>query len=95
MGRSIYTLNVSLDGFVETADHSPDWGTADDELLTWFQPHDARAGRHDLRASAVRGDGGLLADRRVRSRGHRADARVRPDLERDPEGRLLHDAAHR
>jgi dihydrofolate reductase len=36
MGRLIYTLNVSLDGFVETADHSPDWGTADDELLTWF-----------------------------------------------------------
>ena len=36
MGRLIYTLNVSLDGFVETADHSPDWGTADDELLAWF-----------------------------------------------------------
>ena len=36
MGRLIYTLNVSLDGFVETADHSPAWATPDDELLTWF-----------------------------------------------------------
>ena len=36
MGRLIYTLNVSLDGFVETADHSPAWATPDDELFNWF-----------------------------------------------------------
>lgn len=36
MGRLIYTLNCSLDGFVETRDHSLDWSVADDELLTWF-----------------------------------------------------------
>jgi len=36
MGRLIYTLNVSLDGFIETADHSLDWSVGDDELLTWF-----------------------------------------------------------
>jgi dihydrofolate reductase len=36
MGRLIYLLNVSLDGFVETADHSPAWATVDDELHTWF-----------------------------------------------------------
>lgn len=36
MGRLIYTLNVSLDGFVETPDHSPAWATPDDELFTWF-----------------------------------------------------------
>lgn len=36
MGRLIYMLNVSVDGFVETPDHSTDWGTIDDELLTWF-----------------------------------------------------------
>jgi len=36
MGRLIYTLNTSLDGFVETRDHSLDWSTADDELLAWF-----------------------------------------------------------
>jgi len=36
MGRLIYSLNVSLDGFVETPDHSLDWATVDDELHTWF-----------------------------------------------------------
>lgn len=36
MGRLIYMLNVSLDGFVETPDHSLDWATVDDELHTWF-----------------------------------------------------------
>jgi dihydrofolate reductase len=36
MGRLIYTLNVSLDGFVETLDHSLDWSIVDDELHTWF-----------------------------------------------------------
>jgi dihydrofolate reductase len=36
MGKLIYTLNVSVDGFIETADHSLDWSVGDDELLTWF-----------------------------------------------------------
>jgi dihydrofolate reductase len=36
MGKLIYSLNVSLDGFVETQDHSLDWATVDDELHTWF-----------------------------------------------------------
>jgi dihydrofolate reductase len=36
MGRLIYTMNVSLDGFVETLDHSLDWSAGDDELLNWF-----------------------------------------------------------
>jgi dihydrofolate reductase len=36
MGRLIYLLNVSLDGFVETPDHSLDWTTVDDELHSWF-----------------------------------------------------------
>ena len=36
MGRLIYSLNVSLDGFVETTDHSLDWAMVDDELHTWF-----------------------------------------------------------
>lgn len=36
MGKLIYTMNVSLDGFIETTDHSVDWGTVDDELHTWF-----------------------------------------------------------
>ena len=36
MGKLIYLLNVSLDGFVETPDHSLDWTVIDDELHTWF-----------------------------------------------------------
>jgi dihydrofolate reductase len=36
MGRLIYTLNVSLDGFIEGPNHSLDWSVSDDELLGWF-----------------------------------------------------------
>ena len=36
MGKLIYMLNVSLDGFVETPDHGLDWSTVDDELHSWF-----------------------------------------------------------
>ena len=36
MGRLIYELNVSLDGFVETPDHGLEWAIVDEELHTWF-----------------------------------------------------------
>ena len=36
MGKLIYLLNVSLDGYIETPDHSLDWAIVDDELHTWF-----------------------------------------------------------
>ncbi len=36
MGNLIYGMNVSLDGFVETPDHSLDWTVVDDELHSWF-----------------------------------------------------------
>ncbi|CAN5303883.1 dihydrofolate reductase family protein [soil metagenome] len=36
MGRLIYAMNVSLDGYVETPDRSLDWTSVDDELHTWF-----------------------------------------------------------
>ncbi len=36
MGKLIYTLNVSLDGFVETVDRRLDWSLVDDELHSWF-----------------------------------------------------------
>lgn len=36
MGRLIYLLNVSLDGYVETPDHRLDWAIVDDELHSWF-----------------------------------------------------------
>lgn len=36
MGKLIYLMNVSLDGFVETPDHGLDWTSIDEELHTWF-----------------------------------------------------------
>lgn len=36
MGKLIYLMNVSLDGFVETTDHRLDWTAVDDELHSWF-----------------------------------------------------------
>ncbi len=36
MGKLIYGLNVSLDGFVETPEKSLDWAAVDDELHQWF-----------------------------------------------------------
>ena len=32
MGRLIYLMNVSLDGYVETVDHGLDWTVIDEEL---------------------------------------------------------------
>lgn len=36
MGRLIYLLNVSLDGFIETPDRRLDWTTIDEEIHGWF-----------------------------------------------------------
>jgi dihydrofolate reductase len=36
MGKVIYSMNVSLDGFVATLDGSLEWTVVDDELHTWF-----------------------------------------------------------
>jgi dihydrofolate reductase len=36
MGKLIYSMNVSLDGYVETPDHDLDWTNVDDELHTWW-----------------------------------------------------------
>jgi dihydrofolate reductase len=36
MGRLVYSMSVSLDGFVETPSRSLDWVTVDDELHAWF-----------------------------------------------------------
>jgi dihydrofolate reductase len=43
MGKLIYAMNVSLDGYVETADHSLDWTSVDAELLNWFNDHERSA----------------------------------------------------
>jgi dihydrofolate reductase len=42
MGRLIYSMSVSLDGFVESADRSLDWVRVDDELHAQFND-EARA----------------------------------------------------
>ena len=42
MGRIIYSMSVSLDGFVETPSRSLDWVEVDDELHTFFND-EARA----------------------------------------------------
>ena len=36
MGKLIYLLNVSLDGFIETPDHRLDWAMIDEEIHGWF-----------------------------------------------------------
>ena len=36
MGKLIYNLNVSLDGFIENPEHGLDWTVIDDELHSWF-----------------------------------------------------------
>ena len=42
MGKLIYLLNVSLDGYVETPDHSLDWAVVDDELHSWFNDRERK-----------------------------------------------------
>jgi dihydrofolate reductase len=39
MGKLIYCLNVSLDGYIETPDKSVAWTKVDAELHTWFNDH--------------------------------------------------------
>lgn len=36
MGKLIYSMNVSLDGYVETPRHSLEWANVDEELHGWF-----------------------------------------------------------
>jgi dihydrofolate reductase len=36
MGKLIYGMSVSLDGFADSSDHSLDWGLVDEELHTFF-----------------------------------------------------------
>jgi dihydrofolate reductase len=43
MGKLIYSMNVSLDGFVETPDHSLDWADVDEEVHTWFNEQSRKA----------------------------------------------------
>ena len=44
MGKVVYLMNVSLDGFVETPDHGLDWAIVDDEIHSWFNDQVREAG---------------------------------------------------
>jgi len=44
VGRLIYLMNVSLDGFVESASGSIDWTIVDAEIHGWFNDQASRAG---------------------------------------------------
>ena len=92
MGKLIYSMNVSLDGFIETPDHSLDWANVDEEVHFWFNQQTRGLGRLDLRPADVRGHDLVLADCRHRPERDSGDAPVRRDLERAPEVRVLADA---
>ncbi|MFP5341881.1 MAG: dihydrofolate reductase family protein [Candidatus Limnocylindria bacterium] len=36
MGKVVFLMNVSLDGYIEARDRALDWSVRDDELLEWF-----------------------------------------------------------
>lgn len=44
MGKLIYLMNVSLDGFVETPDHGLEWSIVDEQLHTWFNDQTRQLG---------------------------------------------------
>ena len=86
MGKLIYTLNVSLDGYIETPDHGLDWATVDDELHSWFNDElrtiDASLyGRRLYEVMAAYWPTGETDPDSTET-----DARVRPDLERGSRG---------
>lgn len=43
MGRVVYLMNVSLDGFINTPEGSLDWTVVDDELHDWFNDQTRRS----------------------------------------------------
>ena len=59
MGKLVYLMNVSLDGYVETPDHSLDWAGVDEEIHRWFgdRAREAAAGENS--------DAGSTAQRAV------------------------------
>lgn len=52
MGKLVYLMNVSLDGFIESPDHGLDWTKVDEELHFWFNDQ-------------VRTDGAFVYGRRL------------------------------
>ena len=67
MGKLIYSMNVSLDGFVETPDHSLDWADVDEEVHSWFNDLSRDSAGVDLRPADVRGDDRAIGRRVART----------------------------
>lgn len=44
MGRLVYSMNVSLDGYVETSDHSLEWTNITEDVHRWFGDRAREAG---------------------------------------------------
>ena len=90
MRKLIYSMTVSLDGFIAGRDGEIDWSAPDEELPSVSQPADGGVRRAPLRTGAVRDDA-LLGDRRGGPVGRGVLARVRAHLEGPAEDRLLED----
>ncbi len=89
MGRLIYSMSVSLDGFAATKDHSLDWVHVDEELHEVFNEEARRVGTflYGRRMWELMSDYWPTGDT-----GPRRDpggARLRPHLARQAQGRLL------
>ena len=92
MGKLIYAMNVSLDGFVETPDHSLDWANVDQELHTWFndRTREIDASIYGRRMYELMADYWPTADSDPSAAS--SGGRVRPDLATVAQDRLLDDA---
>jgi hypothetical protein len=62
MRKLIYSIGVSLDGFIAGPSDEIDWSAPDEELHRFHKPADAGDRRAPLRTGPLRDDG-LLGDR--------------------------------
>jgi uncharacterized protein YndB with AHSA1/START domain len=86
MGIVIFSMGVSLDGYIAGPDGAIDWAAPDEQLMRFHNEQTRQLGA-SLWPGAVRGHA-ALGDRRGHAVGPER-ARVRPDLEGAPEGGVL------
>ena len=43
MGKLVYSMSLSLDGYVETLDHSLAWANVDEEIHCWYNERSRNA----------------------------------------------------
>src|SRR3972149_25818 len=83
MGRLVYSMSVSLDGYVEKPRRALDWGLVEGGLHSVFINEAA------VRAAVVQVEGRLRPHRGDGSVSDAGHARVRPHLEGQAEDRVL------